>query len=85
MSVDDPNRFALLQMSPDDWVIIDTTLDPEDTHRLVACIIEHDGHVEARWFRPVPLPERFATRTDALQALMDAEPATASEPASALA
>lgn len=76
MPKDVPDRFTLNQVSPDDWVIFDTTLT-DDAHRLVACVSEHDGFVEVRWFRHVALPARFPTRTDAMDALTAHERETA--------
>ncbi|WP_309127412.1 hypothetical protein [Microbacterium sp.] len=68
MSNDVQDRFTLNQVSPDDWVIFDTSLS-DATLRLVACVSEHDGFVEVRWFRHVSLPTRFLDRTEALDAL----------------
>ncbi|MFD5213677.1 hypothetical protein [Microbacterium sp. NPDC058345] len=78
MSQDQEHRYTLNQVSPDDWVIFDTSLS-DDTHRLVACVSEHDGFVEVRWFRDVALPNRFLSRKEALTALTaaDREPALA--------
>jgi len=69
MSHDVHDRFTLAQVSPDDWVIFDTWFT-DDAHRLVACATEHDGFVEVRWFRHVSLPDRFATRDEALRMLI---------------
>jgi len=72
MSHDQQDRFTVAQVSPEDWVIFDTWFT-DDTHRLVACATEHDGFVEVRWFRHVSLPDRFASRGDALRMLIEHE------------
>lgn len=71
MSVDPQDRYTLCQVSPDDWVIADALI-ADSTHRLVACVSEHDGFVEVRWFRNFALPHRFPTRFDALESLRTA-------------
>ncbi|MDT0156150.1 hypothetical protein Q9R19_00755 [Microbacterium sp. ARD32] len=68
--------FMLHQVSPDDWMIIDTRFGATDAHHLVACITEDDGRAEVRWFRHVSLPMRFGSRIEALQALITAESPT---------
>jgi len=80
MSVYD-GQFAMMQVSPDDWVIMDTQIDPGDARRLVACVSEYEGHVEVRWFRHVSLPDRFRTRDEALCALLSTRRADVAEPA----
>jgi hypothetical protein len=65
--------FMLRQVSPDDWMIIDTRFAAEDPHHLVACLTEEDGLAAVRWFRHVTLPTRFRSRIDALQTLVEAE------------
>ncbi|MFD5224399.1 hypothetical protein ACFWHT_02120 [Microbacterium sp. NPDC058342] len=80
MTTELQDRFTLCQVSPDDWVIFDMSLN-DDVHRLVACVSEHDGFVQVRWFRNLPLPEQFATRDEALGMLLALDLTAAARPA----
>lgn len=67
---DPEERFTLVQVNASNWAVHDRHY-PEHDHRRVVCMIfaETTDGVETLWRRDLPLPTRYATATDVLQAV----------------
>lgn len=50
-------RFVLQQLTPVEWIIVDTSCEPHDPHRTIACIREIGAaEYESLWLRNLALP-----------------------------
>ena len=55
-------RFVLQQLTPVEWIIVDSSRDPHDPHRTVACIHEvAAAEYEAIWLRHLGLPSTYSS------------------------
>lgn len=70
MEHDPDRRFTLIEVSATDWAIHDLQY-PENDHRRVICTIfaTASTEVEVLWRRDLPLPPRYASAEDALEAV----------------
>lgn len=55
-------RFVLQQLTPVEWIIVDTCCEPHDPHRTVVCIREiGSAEYEAVWLRHLALPVSYSS------------------------
>ncbi|MEU4016810.1 hypothetical protein AB0E56_16220 [Microbacterium sp. NPDC028030] len=70
MEHDPDRRFALVEVSANDWAIHDLHYSEND-HRRVVCTIFEDAptEVEVLWRRDLPLALRYSSPEDVLEAV----------------
>jgi hypothetical protein len=61
-------RFTLVRIGDEDWLIHDTTFPENDARHLVACVRERGlDHVDVIWLQGTGLATRFARVSDVLE------------------
>jgi hypothetical protein len=66
-------RFTLVRIGDEDWLIHDTSFPENDARHLVACVRERGlDHVDVIWLQGTGLPTRFAHVADVLETAVHA-------------
>ena len=64
------DRFALQQLTPIEWIVVDMSRDPGDPHRTVACIYESGAsEYGVIWLRDLGLPASWRSPQDVLRTI----------------
>lgn len=64
------DRYLLQQLTPIEWIVVDTSRGPGDPYRTVACLYETDGsEYDTIWLQDLGLPATWASPQEALQAI----------------
>lgn len=64
------DRYVLQQLTPIEWIVVDTTRGPGDPYRTVACVYESDAsEYDVIWLRDLGLPATWASPEEALRAI----------------
>jgi hypothetical protein len=64
------DRYVLQQLTPIEWIVVDTSRGPGDPYRTVACLYETDrSGYDTIWLQDLGLPAAWASPQEALQAI----------------
>lgn len=82
MSGDPDPRYVTHRITSSEWVINDRRYSTDDPRHVVACVYQStDAEVAVVWLRDLPLPARFASVSDVLDAVTRAkDPSRATRP-----
>lgn len=64
------DRYVLQQLTPIEWIVVDTSRGPGDPYRTVACIYESDAsEYDVIWLCDLGLPSAWSSPHEVLRAI----------------
>jgi hypothetical protein len=64
------DRYVLQQLTPIEWIVVDTSRGPGDPYRTVACVYETEqAAYDVIWLQDLGLPATWTSPQDVLHAI----------------